>query len=157
MERGRMLESALDNHAVAVAYTRVAGHAINVVSFLAAKQEVTVQLDLRRQLVTERSAMFSRQVITVWIELLAVEIGVFEARNGSVNRETRGTMIREKLATTQRNELGLVVHVLAAAGKQPRGGHDQQNHSCLCRALNTAPPKPVRDDGFQEIFSFHSD
>src|SRR5262249_10105618 len=60
-----------------------------------------------------------------------------------------GTLIREEFAGTERDKLGLIVHVLAAASNHTDHSHCQQR-AHLGGGLNTAPPKLAKDENSQE-------
>jgi hypothetical protein len=140
VKRGRVLESALNDHAVAVTHARMARSAIDVEAFLATLDELLIQCESLRQLVAEIRAMLAGQEVAAGIKLLVVHLGVFQTGHRTAYGITRGPAIRIELTGAQGNKLGLVVHVLAAAGENRDGRQREKNDAELCRRLNTAPP-----------------
>src|SRR5260370_38306192 len=93
--------------------------------------------------------MLAGQVIAAGIELLGVKRGVIQPCHCAGNWVTCGTMVGEELARTQRYELRLVLHVLAAAGDGKHGNQGEQSNAGLCRQINTAPPKAPKEERTQ--------
>ena len=122
---------------------RMAGLAIDVVAFLASCQHGRHCLLVRSgQLIAISIAVLAAEEITVGIQLLFVYGLVIQLCDGSGNGIPRRSAVRIELAGTQRNKLGLVMHVLPAAGQNSHAGARKQQpcHADLCRTINTAPP-----------------
>jgi hypothetical protein len=138
MERGRPFVTALHDHASTVTHASMAGSAIDVEAILASEQELTQVLfrKLVRQVIAQDVAVFSGEEVCVIVQLT---LG-----HGSGHWIAGGALVREKSVRTQRDELGLVLHVLAAAGKDQCQGEecrkDRQRRANVCRRLNAAPP-----------------
>src|SRR5690242_18616533 len=126
----------------------MAGRAVNVVPLLPAGEQF---MQLRRVLRGKRqfipqvyTVVPSGQEIAVGIELPGINVRIIQTRNCSSHGIARSAAIREKVAGPQGNELGLIVHVLAAAGKyQPQNknyAESQPDRTDWRRFSNTAPP-----------------
>src|SRR3954469_13415897 len=98
--------------------------AIDVVTLLAAREDCrnSFLVGAAGQLIAISIAMFAAEEIAARIQLLFVHALVVQLRDGSGNGIARRSAIGIELAGTQRNKLGLVMHVLTAAG--------QNSHTC---------------------------
>ena len=152
-----MLIAALHDHAVAVAYTGMARRAVDIKALLPAIHHIACQRE--RQLVAESRAVFAGEKVALGIKLLRIHGCVFQARHRSLHRIARGALIGKERVGTQRDEFGLVMHVLAAAGhkEDEHGRHSQHHHAGLCRSFNTAPPRRQADENLQENVWSHRD
>ena len=114
--RRRPLEPAGWDHAIAVADPAVAGNAVDVELRLALFDELLVQFHW--QVGYELAPFLAGEQRGVGFELAA--------GNGAGDQRTRDAAILEELARFERLLLGLVVHVLmAAGGKGQRQQQDQ--------------------------------
>src|SRR3954451_22075419 len=121
----------------------MAGLAINVVTLLAALQRCCNCFWIRAsgKFIAVSVAMPAGKEIAVRIQLLLVHILVIELRDGAGHRIASRSAIRIELAGTQRNKLGLVMHVLPAAGNNGHapGSKQQPRNSDVCPAISAAP------------------
>src|SRR6476661_3061096 len=97
----------------------MAGSAINSVALLAARQHRGDCLGTRAggKFIAIGVAMLAGEEIAVGIQLFLVDALVVQLRNGAGNGIAGRSAVRVELAGTQRNKLGLVMHVLPATGK----------------------------------------
>src|ERR1041385_3502399 len=122
----------------------MAGSAINSVALLSSRQRCGDCLRIRagRKFVAIGVAMLAGKKVAVGIQLFLVDALVVELRNGAGNGIAGRSAVRIELAGAQRNKLGLVMHVLPAAGKNSHARRRKQGpgNTDLCRTINTAPP-----------------
>src|ERR1700721_330759 len=140
MKAAGLHKSTLDDHADAVAHTRVARRAVNVVPLLPALQH------LHRHWKRKTISLFS-------VHQTGIEVRVFVqlvARHCVLNLRTRRPAICIEIRTALRNELGLIMHVLPAAERKHRGNCSRSNGYApggLFHLRINDPPPPRRPQG----------
>src|SRR5262249_5373109 len=90
------------------------------------------------------------QEIALRIQLLQVHPCVVQSRNCAGDRKAGGALVGIERVGAQRNELGLVVHVLATTHQHEHSCERGENETELCAIANTAPPSLRSAESLQE-------